>query len=107
MDEFSWATPVIEMANLTNRDVAALLTEFARHSNKPGFANPFAARAYLRAAKSLVDSPTSVAELIAGNRVSQLPGVGTKMARTITVLFLTGTHPSLGNMRAKQERLSQ
>jgi len=39
--------------------------------------------------------------------VSQLPGVGTKMARTITVLFLTGTHPSLDNMRAKQERLSQ
>ena len=89
------------MANLTNREVAALLTEFARRA-KPGTANPYPVRAYLHAAKSLMNSPTPIDQLIAKDQLRQLPGVGITIARTITVLHETGTHPALENMRARQ-----
>ena len=89
------------MANLTNREVAALLTEFARRS-EPGGANPFSAHAYRRAAASLIGSPISVGVLIANKQLAKLPGIGNKIAGTITVLYQTGTHPALENMRARQ-----
>ena len=89
------------MANLTNREVAALLTEFARRS-EPGGANPFSAHAYRRAAASLIGSPISVGVLIANKQLVKLPGIGNKIAGTITVLYQTGTHPALEMMRSRQ-----
>ena len=89
------------MANLTNREVAALLTEFARRA-KPGTANPYPVRAYLQAAKSLMNTATPIGQLIATDELRKLPGVGITIARTITVLHETGTHPALENMRTRQ-----
>ena len=89
------------MAHLTNQEVAALLTEFERRF-EPGGANPFSARAYLRAAASVLRSPTPVGDLIANNELLELPGVGNTIARTIIILHQTGTHPALENMRARQ-----
>ena len=89
------------MAHLTNREVAALLTEFARRS-EPGGVNPFSARAYLRAAASVLRSPTPVGDLIANNELLELPGVGNTIARTIIILHQTGTHPALERMRSRQ-----
>ena len=89
------------MAHLTNREVAALLTEFARRF-EPGGANPFSARAYLRAAASVLRSPTSVGDLIANNQLLKLPGVGKTIARTIVILHQTGTHPALERMRSHE-----
>jgi len=89
------------MAHLTNREVAALLTEFARRF-EPGGANPFSARAYLHAAESVLRSPTSVGDLIANNQLLKLHGVGRTIAGTIMIVYQTGTHPALDKMRARQ-----
>ena len=62
--------------------------------------NPYRAKAYLRAADSVALLTEPIGELIAQNRLREIPGVGEAIAGVITTLFQTGTHPSLEKMRA-------
>jgi len=62
--------------------------------------NPYRAKAYLRAADSVALLTEPIGDLIAQNRLREIPGVGEAIAGVITTLFQTGSHPSLEKMRA-------
>lgn len=60
--------------------------------------NPYRAKAYLRAADSVALLTGPIGDLIAQNRLREIPGVA--IAQVITTLVQTGSHPSLEKMRA-------
>ena len=62
--------------------------------------NPYRAKAYLRAADSVALLTEPIGDLIAQNRLREIPGVGEAIAGVITTLFQTGSHPSLEKMRS-------
>jgi DNA polymerase (family 10) len=80
-------------------DIACLLKEFGRRAMLYG-GNPYRAKAYLRAADSVAVLTEPIGDLIAQNRLREIPGVGGAIAGVITTLFETGSHPSLEKMRA-------
>jgi DNA polymerase (family 10) len=86
------------MPDLDSSAVAQLLTEFGQRSALRG-ANPYRARAYRRAAESLLALTTPLADLIAQDRLLEIPGVGTAIADIIRKLHATGSHPALDAMR--------
>lgn len=78
--------------------VAKLLYEFGqRMSLRDG--NPYRARAYVRAAESLMALTMPLADIIAQDRLREISGVGDAIAGIITRLHRTGTHPQLEAMR--------
>jgi DNA polymerase (family X) len=79
--------------------IACLLKEFGRRAMLYG-GNPYRAKAYLRAADSVALLTEPIGDLIAQNRLREIPGVGEAIAAVITTLFQTGSHPSLEKMRA-------
>ena len=79
--------------------IACLLKEFGRRVMLYG-GNPHRAKAYLRAADSVALLTEPIGDLIAQNRLREIPGVGEAIAGVITTLFQTGSHPSLEKMRA-------
>jgi DNA polymerase (family 10) len=78
--------------------VAALLKEFGQRSELAG-GNPYQARAYYRAAEALRAVPEPLDDLIAQERLQEIPGIGAAIAERITTLAATGTHPKLDSMR--------
>jgi DNA polymerase (family 10) len=86
------------MPDLNSSAVAKLLTEFGQRSSLRG-GNPYRARAYRRAAESLLTLTTPLADLIAQDRLLEIPGVGTAIADIIRKLHATGSHPALDTMR--------
>lgn len=86
------------MPDLDSSAVARLLTEFGQRSALRG-GNPFRARAYRRAAENLLALTTPLGELIAQDRLQQIPGVGAAIADIIRKLHATGSHPALEAMR--------
>ena len=52
--------------------------------------NIFKIRAYRKAARAIAELPVAVAELVAGDRVREIPGVGEAITRKITELVTTG-----------------
>ncbi|WP_027571487.1 DNA polymerase/3'-5' exonuclease PolX [Bradyrhizobium sp. WSM1743] len=86
------------MPSLDARGVASLLREYAQRTALRG-GNPYRAKAYSRAADSLVALAVPLDVLIAEERLTEIPGVGDAIADIITKLHKTGTHPSLEKLR--------
>jgi DNA polymerase (family X) len=86
------------MTSLDACAIAALLREFGRHSGlREG--NPFRAKAYTRAADNLLALSLPLDQVIAQDRLREIPGVGNAIAEIIKKLHATGTHPALEKMR--------
>jgi DNA polymerase (family X) len=62
--------------------------------------NPFKARAYERGARALEALGADLGPLVAENRLTELPGVGSALAATIRELHLTGRSEQLDTLRA-------
>jgi DNA polymerase (family X) len=86
------------MATLDASAVARLLREFGQRTALRGV-NPFKAKAYARAADNLLILSESLDDLIAQDRLREIPGVGEAIAEIIKRLHATGTHPGLERMR--------
>ena len=67
------------MTALDASSVAALLREFAQRSALRG-GNPFRAKAYARAADNLLALSLPLAQMIAQDRLREIPGVGGAIA---------------------------
>lgn len=86
------------MPSLDARGVASLLREYAqRTALRSG--NPYRAKAYSRAADSLAALAVPLDVLVAGDRLTEIPGVGDAIADIITKVHKTGSHPSLEKLR--------
>src|SRR3954465_8804948 len=86
------------MASLDTRGVASLLREYAQRTALRG-GNPYRAKAYSRAADSLAALTVPLDVLVAGDRLTEIPGVGDAIADIITEVHKTGSHPSLEKLR--------
>ena len=86
------------MPRLDAAAVAELLSEYGRRSALRG-GNPYRARAYARAAESLSALTEPLADVVAEERLREIPGVGDAIAGIVAQLHETGTHPSLEKMR--------
>jgi DNA polymerase (family 10) len=86
------------MAALATSEVAKLLQEFGHRTTLRG-GNPYRAKAYTRAAENLLALTQPLKDLIAQDRLTEIPGVGDAIAEIVTKLHLTGDHPSLRSMR--------
>ncbi|MBV9419364.1 MAG: DNA polymerase/3'-5' exonuclease PolX, partial [Alphaproteobacteria bacterium] len=86
------------MATLDSSAVARLLREFGQRTALRG-GNPFKAKAYARAADNLLTLSEPLDDLIAQDRLREIPGVGEAIAEIIKRLHATGTHPGLERMR--------
>jgi DNA polymerase (family 10) len=88
------------MPNLTSSEITQLLRELGNHVALQG-GNPYRSRAYRRAADNLALSTIPIGQLIAEDRLTEIPGIGDALASVITKLHETGEHPSLEKMRAE------
>ena len=79
-------------------EVARLLIEVGRRTALRG-GNPFRAKAYYRAAESLLALPASLGDVIEAGELQRIPGVGPTIADIIQSIAATGTHPLLEKMR--------
>ena len=86
------------MAELEAAAVAALLVELGRRTALASD-NYFRAKAYHRAADTLSALVEPLDNVIAENRLRQLPGIGETIADIVTKLHSTGTHPLLEKLR--------
>src|SRR5262245_33420822 len=86
------------MASLDASAVAALLVELGRRTALVGD-NYFRAKAYQRAADMLSALVEPLDQVIAENRLRELPGIGETIAGIVTKLHHTGTHPLLEKLR--------
>jgi DNA polymerase (family X) len=86
------------MTALDASAVAALLREFGQRSALRG-GNPFRAKAYGRAADNLLALSLPLDQIIAQDRLREIPGIGDAIADIIKKLHATGTHPALEKMR--------
>jgi DNA polymerase (family 10) len=75
-----------------------MLREYGRRLSLSG-GNPYRARAYVRAADSLASLGEPLEELIAADRLTELPGIGDAIAAIIGTMHRTGTYPKLQEMR--------
>ena len=89
----SGTAPLNDMTALDASSVAALLREFAQRSALRG-GNPFRAKAYARAADNLLALSLPLAQMIAQDRLREIPGVGAAIADVVKDLHATGP-PSL------------
>ena len=62
--------------------------------------NPFKARAYERGARALEALGADLAPIVAENRLTELPGIGSALAATIRELHLTERSEQLDRLRA-------
>ena len=86
------------MTPLDASAVSRLLREFGqRVALRPG--NPYRAKAYARAADNLLTLSIPLEEVVAQDRLREIPGVGEAIADIITQLHSIGTHPTLEAMR--------
>jgi DNA polymerase (family 10) len=84
--------------SLDASEVAKLLREFGQRTALRG-GNPFRAKAYARAADSLLSLTVPLDRVVNEDRLRELPGVGTAIAGIIARLHRTGSHPGLEAMR--------
>lgn len=83
---------------MTKRDIAQAMKEIAFFLRLKDD-NPYRARAYERAGQALLLCPDNVAELVAGNRLTAVDGIGPATATAITELFTTGAATLLRALR--------
>jgi DNA polymerase (family 10) len=86
------------MSTLGASEVAKLLQEFGQRTAFRG-GNPYRARAYSRAAENLFALAEPLEDIVAQNRLREIPGVGDAIAEIVTKLHRTGRHPALDAMR--------
>src|SRR3954463_9543784 len=79
--------------------VARLLVEISQRLLLAG-ESPYRARAYARAAESLLTLIVPLADVIAQGRLREIPGVGAALAEVIRTLHQHGTTSGLEAMRA-------
>ncbi len=82
----------------TTAEVAEMLREYGRRLSLSG-GNPYRARAYVRAADSLGALGEPLGDLIAGGRLTEIPGIGDAIAAIVTTMHRTGAYPKLEEMR--------
>jgi len=85
---------------MTNAEIAAALEELGVLYELDG-AVKYRVLAYSAAAKAIRESPVSVAELAAGGRATEVPGVGKTLAEKIDALIETGEIPAAVKLKAK------
>lgn len=78
--------------------VAMLLNEFGQRTALRG-GNPNRARAYSRAAENLLALTLPLDQIVAEDRLREIPGVGAAIADIVAKLHKTGTHAGLEAMR--------
>ena len=88
------------MRTLGASEVAKLLHEFGQRTAFRG-GNPYRARAYTRAAENLLTLAEPLEDIVAQNRLREIPGVGDAIADIVTKLQRTGRHPALDAMRTE------
>jgi DNA polymerase (family 10) len=86
------------MARLNAAEIARLLREMGRRMQLQG-GNPYRSKAYLRAADNLGLTTQPVEELIAQDRLQEIPGIGDALAGLIKQLHEAGQSPKLEGMR--------
>ena len=86
------------MPALPAPEVAILLREFGQRTALRG-GNPYRAKAYTRAAENLLALTEPLEDLVAQDRLKEIPGVGYAIADIIAKLHKVGDHPSLQAMR--------
>src|SRR4051812_39566484 len=79
-------------------EVAILLREFGQRTALRG-GNPYRAKAYTRAAENLMALAEPLEDVVAEERLKEIPGVGDAIGDIIAKLHKTGKHPSLEAMR--------
>jgi DNA polymerase (family 10) len=80
--------------------IAKLLIEIGQRISLAG-ENPYKARAYTRAADRLVTLTVPLDELIARDRLQEIPGIGAAIAATIRELHERGTTTRLEQLRSE------
>jgi DNA polymerase (family X) len=88
------------LPSMTNAEIAAALEELGVLYELDG-AVKYRVLAYSTAAKAIRESPVSVAELSAGGRATEIPGVGKTLAEKIEALLETGEIPAAAKLKAK------
>lgn len=81
-------------------EVAAILDEIATLLELQG-ENPFRARAYATAARTISQLETNLADVIAAGKLGEIPGIGETLRDKITTLVTTGSLPFYDDLRAK------
>ena len=79
---------------MNNRDVAELIERLGTAAELLG-ENPFKARAYHRAARTLRGLEEPVAELVRDGRLAELEGFGKALVEKVTTIVETGESPQL------------
>ena len=74
---------------MKNTEIARVFTDIAELL-KLKKDNIFKIRAYQKAARSIEELPVEVAQLVAEDRLKEIPGVGEAITRKITELVTTG-----------------
>ena len=86
------------MPVLAAPEVAKLLHEFGQRTALRG-GNPYRAKAYTRAAENLIALAEPLKDVVAQNRLKEIPGVGDAIADIVTKLHQKGGHPALDTLR--------
>ena len=80
-------------------EIAKRLVEIGQRLALAG-ESPYKARAYMRAAESLLTLTIPLSEVIAQGRLQEIPGVGAAIAANIKELHRSGTTGKLDRLRA-------
>jgi DNA polymerase (family X) len=78
--------------------IAGLLRELSQRTALRG-GSPYRAKAYARAADNLLALSVPLDQLIADDRLQEIPGVGEAIAGIIKRIYTTGSYPALESMR--------
>jgi DNA polymerase (family 10) len=101
-DQSRWRRVYQEIApginNASRRFRAKLLHEFGQRAALRG-GNPYRPRGYSRAAENLLAVTLPLDQIVAENRLREIPGVGDAIADIIAKLHKTGTLAGLEAMR--------
>jgi DNA polymerase (family 10) len=84
----------------TRATVAAILQEIGQLLETKG-REPFRARAYRNAARSIAAFPGDLARLAAQNRLTEIKGIGANLANQVTEILATGRSPYLEQLRSE------
>jgi len=84
---------------MEKREVIRILEEIALLLELQG-ENPFKARAYTNAARTLDGTSEDLGELVASGRIGDLPGIGEALREKLTTLVTTGKLPYYEELRA-------
>src|SRR5947209_9054366 len=81
-------------------EVAAILDEIATLLELQG-ENPFRARAYATAARTISQLETNLADVVDAGKLDEIPGIGETLRDKVTTLVTTGSLPFYDDLRAK------